>query len=97
VALDSADVWGRPELFQLDSDLKQTGVAGVPPDYFSAAGQRWGNPLRVGFFRVLLGPYAERPSAMAATRLLRFNRRSAAPCRPPGHAPGDGRFEHSGR
>jgi 4-alpha-glucanotransferase len=45
-ALDSADVWGNPELFQLDrTSLRPTAVAGVPPDYFSADGQLWGNPL----------------------------------------------------
>jgi 4-alpha-glucanotransferase len=45
VADDSADVWGNQELFQLGEDGKPTAVAGVPPDYFSATGQRWGNPL----------------------------------------------------
>ncbi len=45
VALDSADVWSHPELFQLDQESRPTLVAGVPPDYFSATGQRWGNPL----------------------------------------------------
>jgi 4-alpha-glucanotransferase len=45
VAGDSADVWGNPELFQLDEKGLPTVVAGVPPDYFSATGQRWGNPL----------------------------------------------------
>jgi 4-alpha-glucanotransferase len=45
VAYDSSDVWARPELFQLDEDLKPTKVAGVPPDYFSKTGQLWGNPL----------------------------------------------------
>ena len=45
VAMDSADVWSNPALFQLDQDLNPTGVAGVPPDYFSADGQLWGNPL----------------------------------------------------
>jgi 4-alpha-glucanotransferase len=45
VAGDSADVWGNPELFQLDENGWPTVVAGVPPDYFSATGQRWGNPL----------------------------------------------------
>jgi len=45
VALDSADVWANPELFQLDDRGQPTVVAGVPPDYFSATGQRWGNPL----------------------------------------------------
>ena len=45
VAYDSADVWAHPELFELDGDLRPTVVSGVPPDYFSATGQRWGNPL----------------------------------------------------
>jgi 4-alpha-glucanotransferase len=45
-ALDSADVWANPELFQLDPKTSRpTFVAGVPPDYFSANGQLWGNPL----------------------------------------------------
>ena len=45
VAFDSADVWANPHLFHLDEDLQPTLVAGVPPDYFSKTGQRWGNPL----------------------------------------------------
>ena len=45
VAHDSADVWTRPDLFHLGDDGRPTIVAGVPPDYFSATGQRWGNPL----------------------------------------------------
>ncbi|MGC6423437.1 MAG: 4-alpha-glucanotransferase [Lentimonas sp.] len=45
VALDSADVWSRPELFQLNKNGSPKAVAGVPPDYFSADGQLWGNPL----------------------------------------------------
>jgi 4-alpha-glucanotransferase len=45
VAHDSADVWAHPELFRLDEDSRPTAVAGVPPDYFSATGQLWGNPL----------------------------------------------------
>ncbi len=46
VALDSADVWTHPELFQLDPDtLTPLRVAGVPPDAFSDDGQLWGNPL----------------------------------------------------
>jgi 4-alpha-glucanotransferase len=45
VAYDSADVWANPEMFYLDEEGKATHVAGVPPDYFSETGQRWGNPL----------------------------------------------------
>ena len=45
VAHDSADVWSHPEFFELDSEGQPTAVAGVPPDYFSETGQRWGNPL----------------------------------------------------
>lgn len=45
VAMDSADVWGNPELFYLDGEGQPTVVAGVPPDYFSDTGQLWGNPL----------------------------------------------------
>jgi len=45
VALDSADVWAHPQLFALDHERRPTAVAGVPPDYFSATGQLWGNPL----------------------------------------------------
>jgi 4-alpha-glucanotransferase len=45
VNYDSADVWGQPGLFELDENLQPERVAGVPPDYFSKTGQRWGNPL----------------------------------------------------
>lgn len=45
VAYDSAEVWGHPEQFLLDSGGNPTVQAGVPPDYFSATGQLWGNPL----------------------------------------------------
>jgi 4-alpha-glucanotransferase len=45
VAHDSADVWANPGLFHLDARGRCTVVAGVPPDYFSATGQLWGNPL----------------------------------------------------
>lgn len=44
VAYDSADVWAYPQWFRLDDHLNMTVVAGVPPDYFSETGQRWGNP-----------------------------------------------------
>lgn len=45
VALDSADAWANPQMFQLDEDNIPTAVAGVPPDGFSPTGQLWGNPL----------------------------------------------------
>ena len=44
VALDSVDVWAHQELFDLDAEGQPRTVAGVPPDYFSPSGQRWGNP-----------------------------------------------------
>ena len=45
VAHDSADVWAHPEYFHLDHGGNATKIAGVPPDYFSATGQLWGNPI----------------------------------------------------
>ncbi len=45
VAHDSSDVWSHPEWFYLDTKGNPTVVSGVPPDYFSETGQRWGNPL----------------------------------------------------
>lgn len=52
VNYDSADVWMNPDMFELGEDLKPTRVSGVPPDYFSSTGQRWGNPLyRWGLMR----------------------------------------------
>nr|WP_305764109.1 4-alpha-glucanotransferase [Caproiciproducens sp. NJN-50] len=45
VSPDSSDLWARPELFQVDGELRPTEAAGCPPDAFSPAGQLWGNPL----------------------------------------------------
>ena len=45
VSADSSDVWTHPELFKLKPDLSPKLVAGVPPDYYSATGQLWGNPV----------------------------------------------------
>lgn len=45
VSFDSADVWTHPEIFELDEKGRPVRVSGVPPDYFSQTGQRWGNPL----------------------------------------------------
>lgn len=44
VAYDSVEVWTQPHQFKLDENLQPQVVTGVPPDYFSATGQRWGNP-----------------------------------------------------
>jgi len=48
VSLDSADVWCTPQIFKLDQDKRPIFVSGVPPDYFSETGQRWGNPSMTG-------------------------------------------------
>jgi 4-alpha-glucanotransferase len=45
VSYDSSDVWTNPEIFEIDPEGKPIRVSGVPPDYFSITGQRWGNPL----------------------------------------------------
>lgn len=45
VGVDSVDVWGGKDNFLLDTDGRPIFIAGVPPDYFSATGQRWGNPI----------------------------------------------------
>lgn len=45
IAHQSADCWSRPDLYDLDADFQPVAVAGVPPDDFTAEGQRWGNPL----------------------------------------------------
>jgi 4-alpha-glucanotransferase len=45
VSHESADVWVHPEIFKLDADGNMTVVAGVPPDYFTKTGQRWGEPV----------------------------------------------------
>ncbi len=68
VAHDSAEVWARRDLFQLDRHGAPTAVAGVPPDYFSATGQRWGNPLYrwEARFDGCAGFFAERARAALA-------------------------------
>lgn len=69
VAHDSADVWARPDLFLLGNDGLPEVVAGVPPDYFSATGQRWGNPL-YDWDRMREGKYAWWKSRLGATLKL---------------------------
>ena len=49
VAMDSVDVWANREIFEVDAAGRATVVAGVPPDYFSAAGQFQDDPVRLGF------------------------------------------------
>lgn len=67
VAEDSADTWTRPEVFQLDGEGVPKRVAGVPPDFFSADGQLWGNPLYRWLSLRLhgYGWWVERMAAMA--------------------------------
>lgn len=67
VAEDSADTWTQPEVFQLDGEGVPKRVAGVPPDFFSADGQLWGNPLYRWFSLRLhgYGWWVERMAAMA--------------------------------
>lgn len=67
VAEDSADTWTKPEVFQMDENRVPKRVAGVPPDYFSADGQLWGNPLyRWTYLRFHgYGWWVERMRAMA--------------------------------
>src|SRR5205814_5256879 len=78
VAPDSSDVWTHPDLFCLDRKGHPTVVAGVPPDYFSRTGQRWGNPLydwekieRTGF-RWWLQRFAHAFARFDAVRLDHF-------------------------
>jgi 4-alpha-glucanotransferase len=78
VAHDSADVWAHRELFFLDGQGQPTVIAGVPPDYFSATGQRWGNPLydwdkleRTGY-RWWLQRFAQTFARFDAVRLDHF-------------------------
>jgi hypothetical protein len=67
VAHDSADVWANPDLFQLDAAGDPAVMSGVPPDYFSATGQLWGNPIyrwdRMAADRL---PLVDRPAARGA-------------------------------
>jgi 4-alpha-glucanotransferase len=84
VAPDSADVWANPELFLLDPQLQPQFVAGVPPDYFSAQGQLWGNPvydwraLRERGYRWWIDRLRERLDYLDAIRIDHFRGFEAA-------------------
>jgi 4-alpha-glucanotransferase len=87
-AHDSADVWAARELFHLDRRGRPTAVAGVPPDYFSAAGQLWGNPLYrwpaiaargYEFFVTRLGATLGRFDAVRLDHFIGFHRYWAVP------------------
>ena len=71
VAHDSSDVWQHRDLFHLDDSGLPTVIAGVPPDYFSTTGQRWGNPL-YRWRRMRRGGYAWWADRLRAT-LARFD------------------------
>jgi len=84
VSPDSSDVWANPELFLLDERRRPKFVAGVPPDYFSAQGQLWGNPvydweaLRAGGYRWCIDRFRALLSHVDLIRLDHFRGFAAA-------------------
>src|SRR5262249_32831438 len=98
VSPDSSDVWAHPELFLLDERHRPRFVGGVPPDYFSADGQLWGNPvydwesLRRTGYRWCLDRIRALLAHVHSVRVDRL-RGFAAACRVPGGA-GTGRSGH---
>ena len=84
ISYDSSDVWAQPELFKLDSQLNMTVVAGVPPDYFSETGQRWGNPhynwlvMRADGFKWWLGRMRTQNALFDMVRIDHFRGLEAA-------------------
>ena len=84
VAYDSADVWAHPELFKLNKQKKMIVVAGVPPDYFSATGQRWGNPhynwpkMRENYFKWWVSRMATQNALFDLVRIDHFRGLEAA-------------------
>lgn len=92
VSADSSDVWANPDLFLLDERLRPRFVAGVPPDYFSAQGQLWGNPLynwqnlRQTGYRWWIARLSSLLSHVDLIRLDHFRGFAAAWCVPAGAA-----------
>ncbi len=97
VSPDSSDVWASPELFLLDERRRPQFVAGVPPDYFSATGQLWGNPvynwdaLRETGYRWCIDRLRALLRHVDAVRLDHFRGFTAA-----WHVPGGARTAESG-
>jgi 4-alpha-glucanotransferase len=98
VSPDSSDVWARPELFLLDEQGRPLVVAGVPPDYFAAQGQRWGNPiydwdaLRARGYRFCIDRLRALLAQVDAIRLDHFRAFAAA-----WHVPADAPTAQSGQ
>ena len=98
VSPDSSDVWANPELFLLDDHRKPRFVAGVPPDYFSAQGQLWGNPvynwdaLRATGYRWCIDRLRSLLAHVDVIRLDHFRGFAAA-----WHVPADARTAQSGQ
>ncbi len=92
VSPDSSDVWAAPQFFRLDEHRRPLFVAGVPPDYFSATGQLWGNPvydwqaLRRDGYRWWIERLANQLAHVDVVRLDHFRAFAAAWCVPPGSA-----------
>jgi 4-alpha-glucanotransferase len=98
VSPDSSDVWANPELFLLDEQHRPRFVAGVPPDYFTAAGQLWGNPvydwdaIRNTGYRWCIDRLRALLARVDAVRLDHFRGFAAA-----WHVPAGAPTAHSGR
>jgi 4-alpha-glucanotransferase len=109
VAYEGSDVWANPSLFFLDEQGQRTVVAGVPPDYFSQTGQRWGNPLyhwerhaetNSAWFTSRVGHTLQRFDAVRLDHFIGFHRYWEIPAEQPGAtigrfmpAPGAALFE----
>jgi 4-alpha-glucanotransferase len=99
VAYEASDVWANPSLFYLDEKGQRTVVAGVPPDYFSQTGQRWGNPLyhwerhsetNYAWFTSRVAHILQRFDAVRLDHFIGFHRYWEIPAEAPGAT--EGRF-----